>query len=233
MNERLSIKDWHEEERPREKLLREGEHRLSDAELLAILLNTGARGRSCLDLARILLARFGGFRGVARADASALRAVGGIGPQKFCLLRACAEIGRRACGEERKDDGKPVGSPEDVARLLSPRMRDLKREVFKILALDSQNRVLRIIEIEEGTVNYASPILREVFQKALENYASSIVCAHNHPSGNPSPSAEDKKFTDALVAAGKVLQVAVLDHIIIGNPGFFSFADEGLMEQGK
>ena len=229
MDERLSIKDWHEEDRPREKLLREGEHRLSDAELLAILLNTGARGRSCLDLARLILAKFGGFRGVARADAGALRAVGGIGPQKYCLLRACAEIGRRFAVEQRAEDGKPVSAPEDVARLLSLRMRDLKREVFKVLALDSQNRVIRIIEIEEGTVNYASPILREVFQKALEHYASSIVCVHNHPSGNPAPSAEDKKFTQALVAAGKVLQVAVLDHVIIGGSDFFSFADEGLI----
>jgi DNA repair protein RadC len=225
----LPIKRWPAEERPREKLLRDGEHRLSNAELLAILLDTGTRGTSSLDLARAILAMHGSLRSVAVAADGSLKKVRGIGPAKLCRIRAAVEIGRRMAEEKSVTRGSAVGSPGDVARMFLPRMRDLKREVFKALFLDSQNRVIRVVEIEEGTVNFASPILREVFQKAIEYFASSIVCVHNHPSGNPGPSSEDKIFTEALAAAGKVLQIAVLDHIIIGSAGYFSFADEGFL----
>lgn len=225
----VPITAWPPEERPREKLLRDGEQRLSNAELLAILLDTGTRGKSSLDLARLILVKYGGFRELCQAMPASLKSIAGIGPAKICRIKAAAEIGRRASVEEPQQQSV-ISSPHDVARLLSPRMKDLKKEVFKMLALDAQNRVIRLVEVEEGTVNYASPILREVFQKAIENYASSIVCVHNHPSGNPSPSSEDKRFTEALVSAGKVLQVAVLDHIIIGGKEYFSFADEGLIK---
>jgi DNA repair protein RadC len=226
------IPKWPADDRPREKLLRDGEHRLSSAELLAILLDTGTRGASSLDLARCLLATYGSLQGIALAENAALQEVKGIGTAKLCRIRAAVEIGRRAVEEKNGCRGTVISSPADVARMLLPRMRGLKREVFKLLCLDAQNRVIRVIEVEEGTVNFANPILREVFQKALENFASSIVCAHNHPSGNPAPSKEDKRFTEALIAAGKVLQVAVLDHIIIAGAGYFSFADEGLIAPG-
>jgi len=110
-----------------------------------------------------------------------------------------------------------------------PRMQDLKKEVFKVLLLNAQNRLIDIIEIEEGSVNQAKPIIREVFQRALESFASFIICVHNHPSGNPRPSREDKEFTQALVAGGEALYVKCLDHIIIGNGDYFSFCDEGLI----
>lgn len=232
-NTALPISSWPLDERPREKLLRDGEHRLSNAELLAILLESGVRGMSALDLARRLLATFGSVRGVFAAADGAMRGMRGIGPAKLCRIRAAQELGRRMAEERGGCRGDTVGSSGDVARMLMPRMRDLKREVFKMIALDSQNRVIRIVEVEEGTVNYASPILREVFHKAIESFASSVVCIHNHPSGNPMPSSEDRRFTEALVAAGKVLQVAVLDHIIIGGTGYFSFADEGLVRSKK
>ena len=225
----LPIPSWPEGERPREKLLRDGEHRLTAAELLAVLLDTGTGGMSALDLARLLLTTFGSLQAVCAAADAALRGVRGVGPAKVCRLRAAAEVGRRIAEERGVSRGDVIGSPGDVARMFMPRLRDLKREVFKMIALDSQNRVIRVVEVEEGTVNYANPILREVFHKAIESFASSIVCVHNHPSGNPRPSAEDRRFTEALVAAGKVLQVEVLDHLIIGGEGYFSFADEGLM----
>ncbi|MGE5309170.1 MAG: RadC family protein [Deltaproteobacteria bacterium] len=226
----VAVKAWAPEERPREKMLKDGEHRLSDTELLAVLLRTGTRGKSSVDLARALLARFGGLRQIAQAPMPLLQEMAGMGPAKVCQVRAALEIGRRAAEEKAAVDGDTIGSPGDVCRLLSVRMASLRKEVFKMLALDSQNRVIRIVEVEEGTVNYASPILREVFQKAIENFASSIVCVHNHPSGDPSPSSEDRRFTEALVSAGRILQVAVLDHIIIGGRGYFSFADEGLIK---
>ncbi len=110
-----------------------------------------------------------------------------------------------------------------------PRMQDLKKEVFKVLLLNSQNRIIDIIEIEEGTVEQAKPIIREVFQKALQESASFIICVHNHPSGSPKPSSEDREFTRGLVAAGEALLIKCLDHIIIGNGSYFSFCDEGLI----
>ncbi|MGE5309149.1 MAG: RadC family protein [Deltaproteobacteria bacterium] len=225
----MPIKEWPAQDRPRERLMREGEHRLSDAELLAVILRTGSPGRSSLDLARALLVRFKGLREIAQAPLSAFGGIAGMGPAKVCQLRAALEMGRRAVEEKAGAEGDAVSSPGDVVRLLKARMSGLRKEVFKMLALDSQNRVIRVLEVEEGTVNYASPILREVFHKAIENFASSIVCVHNHPSGDPQPSSEDRRFTEALVSAGKVLQVAVLDHIIIAEGGHFSFADEGLI----
>jgi len=226
-----SIRDWHEQERPRERLVAQGEHTLSNAELLAVILGSGARGVTALDLARALLAESGGLRGVGAAQFSFLKRFKGMGQAKICRLKACLEIARRMLEEKRAIPEKGISSPKDAAELLGPRMRDLKKEVFKMLILDSQNRLIRILEIEEGTVNYASPILREVFHKALENFAAAVICLHNHPSGNPQPSSEDRKFTQALVRAGELLQIEVLDHIIIGEKDYFSFADEGLMKR--
>jgi len=116
-----------------------------------------------------------------------------------------------------------------VADILMSRMRDLKKEIFKVLLLNSQNKIIDVIEVEEGTVNQANPIIREIFQKALQNFTTYIICVHNHPSGNSQPSNEDEVFTQQLVEAGEILQIKVLDHIIIGDNNYFSFADGGLM----
>jgi DNA repair protein RadC len=226
-----AIRDWHKDERPRERLLADGEHTLSNAELLCVILGSGSRGKTALDLARSLLTELGGLRNIGSAPPAALKAFKGMGQAKICRLKACLEISRRMLEEKRAVPEKGINSPEDAAKLLGPRLRDLKKEVFKILILDSQNRLLRVLEIEEGTVNYASPIIREVFHKALENFASAVICVHNHPSGNPQPSKEDREFTRALLRAGEALQVEVLDHIIIGEERYYSFADEGLMKR--
>ncbi|HIE44281.1 MAG TPA: JAB domain-containing protein [Candidatus Omnitrophica bacterium] len=225
------IKSWPKDERPREKLLREGEHKLSNTELLAILLRTGTKGKSAVDLARRIIQKFKTFRNMAHTDLSAWGEFKGLGKAKISQIKAAIEIGRRFREEEIRESRPKVRSSKDVAEILMPRMRDLKREVFKILLLNSQNRVIDIVEVEEGTVNEANPILREIFQRALQNFAPSVICIHNHPSGNPNPSEEDKNFTRQLIQAGEILRIRPLDHVIIGDNCYFSFADEGLMQR--
>lgn len=222
------INFWPKEDRPREKLLKKGEHTLSDSELLAILLRTGVKGQSAIDLARKVLEKFKTFRKMSCADLSHWKEFKGLGAAKIAQIKAAIEIGRRFGEETRKNKAK-VKSSQDIANILMPRMRDLPKEVFKILILNSQNNIIDIIEAVEGTVDHALPILREIFQKALQNLAASIICVHNHPSGNPQPSPEDKSFTQDLAQAGKILQITVLDHIIIGDNTYFSFADKGLI----
>lgn len=223
-----SINHWPKEDRPREKLLKKGEHSLSNSELLAILLRSGVKGQSAIDLARKILDKFKTFRNMSSADLSCWKEFKGLGDAKISQIKASIEIGRRF-GEETRDNKAKLKSSQDAVDILMPRMRDLPKEVFKILLLNSQNKIIDIVEIIEGTVNRVSPILREIFQKALQNFAASIICVHNHPSGNPQPSADDKMFTRELVQAGNALQIAVLDHIIIGDNTYFSFADKGLL----
>ena len=224
-----SIKYWPEDERPREKLLREGEHRLSTTELLAILLGSGTKGESAIELARKIMLKFKTLRNMSHTDIRKWREIKGLGDAKICKIKAAIEIGRRLAEERIKSEKVTVKKPKDVAEMMMPRMRDLKIEVFKTIYLDGKNQIIDIVEIEEGSTNYANPIIREIFHKALENFASSIICVHNHPSGDPQPSMEDKSFTDALVEAGKILNIKVIDHIIIGDNIYYSFAEHNLI----
>ncbi len=223
INEKV-IRNWPKADRPREKLLKHGEHTLSNAELLAILLRTGTKGSSALDIARKVLFRFKTFRNMSHTDSRQWKEFKGLGSAKIAQIRAAIEIGRRF-GEEALENKIKVKSAQDIVDLLMPRMRDLKKEVFKIVLLNSQNQIIEIHEITKGTVNQASPIIREIFQKALQYFSASIVCVHNHPSGNPQPSKEDKAFTQELVKAGNVLQIKVLDHIVIGDEKWESVLD--------
>ncbi len=225
----MPINNWPKEDRPREKLLKNGEHTLSDSELLAIILRTGVKGESALDLARIILQKFKTFRKIGQVDLHHWRKLRGLGDGKVSQIKAAVEIGRRYQEEKIKEKRPKIKSSEDIIKILMPRMQDLKKEVFKVLLLNSQNRIIDIIEIEEGSVNQAKPIIREVFQAALQQFTSFIICVHNHPSGNPKPSQEDREFTRALVAAGEVLYIKCFDHIIIGNGNYFSFCDEGFI----
>lgn len=152
-----------------------------------------------------------------------------MGTAKIAQIKAAIEIGRRFREEVVKKNESKIKSSSDVVKILMPRMRDLKKEVFKVLLLNSQNRIIDILEIIEGTVSQVTPIVREIFQKALQNFTVSLICVHNHPSGEPQPSQEDKDFTETLCQAGKALQINVLDHIIIGNNKYYSFADEGII----
>jgi DNA repair protein RadC len=229
LGERGGIKSWPKDERPREKIFKKGEHTLSNTELLAVLLRSGVKGQSALDLAREILQRFNTFRNISTADLASWKEIKGLGIAKIAQIKAAIEIGRRFREEEMKDKRIKIKSSKDVAEIFMPRMRDLKKEVFKVLLLDSQNRIIDILEIIEGTVNQVNPIIREIFQKALQNFSTYIICIHNHPSGNFMPSREDEEFTKEIARAGKIMQIKILDHIIIGNNGYYSFTDEGIM----
>lgn len=223
-----SIKRWPKNERPRERLFKYGEHALSNAELLAILFQSGSVGSSAVDLGREVITHFKTFRNLSHTDIRQLKRFRGLGDAKIARLRATFEIARRFLCENKRSSSA-VNSPKDAAGLLMPRLRDLKKEVFQVLLLDSKNHIMDIIEIEEGTIDRAAPQVREIVSKALQNFAASIIAIHNHPSGDPEPSEEDIAFTGELRKAGKVLQLNVLDHIIIGDNRFYSFADNGCL----
>lgn len=224
---KASIREWPVDDRPREKLLRRGEAYLSNAELIAILLQTGRRGESALDLARRVMERFPTFRAMSHVDAREWTRFKGLGPAKTAQIRAALEIGRRFREDEVRAQRASIRNASDIAALLAPQMRDLKTEVFKVVYLNSQNRIITITDIAQGTVNHAYPILREVFQQGLQCFAVSVICAHNHPSGDVTPSPEDRRFTRELHTAGTLMGLTLLDHVIIGDNIHYSFADQG------
>jgi len=223
------IKSWPKDDRPREKLLKNGERSLSNSELLAILLRTGIKGNSAIDLARQILDKFGAFRNMSHTDIREWKGFKGLGLAKIAQIKAALEIGRRYREDEVTTGKQKVASAKDIVNIVMPQMRDLKTEVFKVVYLDSNNRIIDISDAACGTVDHAVPIVREIIHSALQKFATSIICAHNHPSANITPSNEDKKFTKELCDAGKLMEIKVLDHVIIGDNEFFSFADEGLI----
>ena len=223
------IKNWPADDRPREKLLKRGSRALSNSELLAILLRTGVQGNSAIDLARQIIDKFGTFRNMNHTDMREWKEFKGLGPAKIAQLQAALEIGRRFREDEVLSVKQKIASACDVVTIIMPQMRDLKTEVFKVVYLNSNNRIIDISNAATGTVNHAMPIVREIIHIALQKFAAAIICVHNHPSANVMPSPEDKKFTQELAAAGKLMGIKVLDHVIIGDGSYFSFADEGLM----
>lgn len=225
-----AISEWPEGERPRERLLKHGPKNLTTAELLAILCRTGVKGRSAVDLGRELLQTFAGLRGLSAADPKDLQAVKGLGKAKIAQLQAALELGRRTLSEAKRIRGK-VESSRDVYAFLQPEVRDQQREVFQVLLLNGQNEILEIVAASEGSLTESPVYPREIMQLANRHHAAALIFAHNHPSGNPKPSATDKAITEELVFAGKIMRVKVLDHLIIGDDGYFSFADAGLIEQ--
>lgn len=224
-----SINHWPLEDRPREKLARYGEHTLSDSELLAILIRTGIKGASALTLARQIINKFKTFRAMSHSDPEQWREFKGLGPAKIAQIKSALEIGRRFRENENREQAMKIKSARDVADLLMPQMRDLKIEVFKVVYLNGQNAVIFIEESARGSVNFAAPIIREILHKGLQVFASGLIGVHNHPSGEPTPSSEDRRFTRTLAESGALLQIKVIDHIIIGDNRYFSFADEGLL----
>jgi len=221
------IKSWPKDDRPREKLLKKGPRALSNSELLAILLRTGTKGTSAIDLARNVLKKFGSFRNMAHTDARDWKEFKGLGEAKVAHIQAALEIGRRFREDEVSTGKQKVSSVKDIVDILMPQMRDLKTEVFKVVYLDSNNRIIDIADVATGTVNQAMPIVREIIHSALQKFAASIICVHNHPSGNITPSAQDKKFTKELSDAGKLMEIKLVDHIIIGDGNYYSCADKG------
>ncbi len=224
------IKDWPEDERPREKLLQRGGQALSDAELLALVLRTGdATSRmSALDHARLLLDRFGSLQQLAAASVAELQTVKGIGPAKAAELQAVFEIARRF-KEKPLRPGSRYSHPQEVYHHFRGRLADHRRECFIVLLLDSKNRLLREVQISEGSLTASIVHPREVFAAVVRESAAALLLVHNHPSGDPTPSREDREITIRLKEAGELMGVRVLDHIVIGAEGYVSFADRGLL----
>lgn len=223
---RKAIKNWPQDERPREKLFKHGEHTLSNTELLAIILRTGVKGESAVDLSRTIIQKFRTFRNMSHTNIRDWD-MKGLGMAKIAQIKASIEIGRRFGEEILREKKIKINFSQDVEKILMNRMRDLKKEIFKVLYLDVKNQIIEIKEIEEGSVNQASPSAREILSPALQNFSSGIICVHNHPSGDSSPSEEDKQFTKCIKDVCSILGLNFLDHIIIGDNKYFSFADDG------
>jgi len=223
-----TIPEWPKDERPREKLMKHGTSVLSDAELLAILIRAGTGKITAVDLAKTLLKEFHTLDKLASRPFQELKKFKGLGNAKSLTLVAAFELGRRAATASKKEKCR-ITSPEDVVQYYQPLFRDTKHEVFMVVLLDSANHLLGEEKISEGTLNSSLAHPREVFRRAIIEPAASIILLHNHPSGNPEPSAEDLQITRQIVEAGKIIGIPVNDHIILAVNSFTSFAERGLL----
>jgi len=206
----------------------QGAEALSEAELLAIFLRVGVKGMSVLDLSRLLLQKFEGLRGLFKASDQDLRNIKGMGTAKIATLRAIAALNQRWLEETVKRESF-VECSGDVHKLLANKFRDLDQEIFSVIFLDTKHRVIQIQEMFRGTINTASVFPREIVKRALDLAAAALIAVHNHPSGNPEPSSEDRRVTEDLKKACQLMELSLLDHIVIGSNGYFSFADKRLL----
>lgn len=223
----ITVKEMPEEERPRERLARVGPQSLSSAELLAIILRTGVGGENVLSMASRLLAQFGGLAGMARLDLAQLQAEHGLGPAKAAQLLAAFELGRRLMAEA-PEERYQIRAPGDAANILMPMIGHQEQEHFVVLYLDTRNRVLDREILYKGSLNTSLVRVAEVFRGAVRRSCAGIIVAHNHPSGDPNPSPEDIALTRRLVSAGKMLEVDVLDHVVVGQNRFVSLRERAL-----
>jgi DNA repair protein RadC len=211
----------------RERLLQLGAHALSDAELLAIILRVGAPDVNVILVAQMLLGKFGGLTGLAKASATELMEVKGVGEAKVAQLKAALELGRRFLIES-PDERSQIRSPADAAHLVMSDMSLLDQEELRAMLLDTKNRVLGIVTVYKGSLNSSLIRVGEVFRPAIRANCNALIVLHNHPSGDPMPSPEDVDVTKQIVAAGKLLDVEVLDHLIIGQRRYVSLKERGL-----
>ena len=223
----LTIKELPTDLRPRERLAQAGEGALSTAELLAIVLRTGVGGENVLSLATRLLSAYGGLPGLARATFAELQVVKGLGPAKSAQLKAALELGRRMLVAS-PDQRFVVRSPADVAQLLMAEMAHLEQEHFRVLYLDTRNHVLGSATLYVGSLNASHIRVAEVFRDAVKRNCAAIIVAHNHPSGDPTPSPEDVNVTRQLTQAGRLLDIELLDHLVVGQQRFVSLRERGL-----
>ncbi len=224
----MAIREWPKRERPRERLLERGSQALSDAELVAILLGSGVRGSSAVDVARKLLARFGSLRELLQAERRECLRELGLGPARYAQLRAALELARRH-HLERLRSGPLLQSPEATREFLLAQLRDRPYEVFCCLHLDSRHRLIAFEELFRGTVDGASVHPREVVREALAHNSAALIFAHNHPSGVAEPSAADELITQRLRDSLALVDVRVLDHLVVGDGACISFAERGLL----
>lgn len=224
----MAITDWPTEERPREKLLARGPQNLSDAELLAIFLRTGPRGKTAVDLARELLARFGGLRELLQADAEILCAAPGLGPAKYAQIQAAVELGRRSAAQ-RLMRGAALNSTRDTMNFLQAQLRDRAHEVFCCLYLDNRHRVLGFEELFRGTLDGTAVYPREIVKQAIARNAAAVILVHNHPSGAAEPSRADEVLTGRLKEALALVDIRLLDHLVVGDGEMVSLSERGLI----
>jgi len=224
----MAIHDWPLTERPREKLLAQGPQVLSDAELLAVMFGTGARGGSAVDLARGLLRDFGSLRELLSANHQRALAGRGLGPARYCLLQAALELSRRHY-RETLSIGPALSSPQSAQGFLLAQLRDRPYEVFCCLHLDARHRLIAFEELFRGTIDGATVHPREVVRQSLARNSAAVIFAHNHPSGVAEPSQADELITQRLREALNLIDVRVLDHLIVGDDRCMSFAERGLL----
>lgn len=223
----LTVKEMPQDERPRERIARVGPQALSTPELLAIILRTGVKDENVLTMATRLLVQYGGLAGLARADFAQITAERGLGLAKAAQLMAALELGRRLMAESPEERFQ-IRAPQDAANLLMPLLGHKEQEHFMVLYLDTRNRVLDQEILYKGSLNTSLVRTAEVFRGAVRRSCAGVIVAHNHPSGDPTPSAEDIALTRRLVDAGKLLEVELLDHVIIGHNRFVSLRERAL-----
>jgi DNA repair protein RadC len=224
------IKEWPADEQPREKLRQKGVAGLTDAELLALILRTGdhSSGQSAIDLGRNLILKFENLRKLAAVSLAEICAVKGVGIAKATSIQAALAMAGRI-NTDRLDNLERFTSPSQIFNHFHYRFRDRRREYFLALLLDGKNRVIREEQISEGSLNQSIVHPREVFSPAVRESAAAVILVHNHPSGDPTPSREDREITRRLKEAGDIMGIRVLDHIIIGDGGYLSFVEQGLL----
>jgi len=220
---------WPKEDRPREKLEKYGADSLSDAELIALLIRSGTPTLNAVDLSRKILQENGGIAGLGRMSAKSLQNIKGMGPAKVMTLIAAFQLGARFAATEAMNSKSQMTNPRNVAMRFGPPLRLLNYEVFKVILLNSHNRIIRDIVISRGHLNASVVHPREIFKAAIDYLAAAVILMHNHPSGNPEPSREDIEITRKIVESGKIIGIPVLDHIIIADRDFTSFADRKLI----
>ena len=226
-NQKKTIKDLPEDERPRERLVKFGEQALSAQELLQLILGRGIAGESVAVTTQKLLSQFGSLQKLSEASIEELSAIKGIGLAKASQIKAAFEIGRRLSTQALSYKSKELTDPEKVYRLVKSKLKDYHKEHFYIIALNSRNH--SIAEVSIGSLNASIVHPREVFAEAIKNKAASVTFVHNHPSGDPEPSEDDLVLTKKLVESGKILGIEVMDHIIVVKNDFFSFKNKGLI----
>ena len=221
------ISDLHESDRPRERLAALGPQALTNAELLAILLRVGVQGENAVEVGQRLLKKFSGLGGLHRAPFKELMDQHGMGEAKASQIKAAIELGRRLTLESPEE--KPaINSPADAAALVQYDMSALEQEHLRVMLLDRRNRVLEVVEVYKGSVNSSQVRVGELFKDAIRANASAVIVVHNHPSGDPTPSPDDVAVTRAIVQAGKLLDIDVLDHLVIGQGKWVSLKEKGL-----
>lgn len=228
MDNKLRVKDLPKNERPREKILRYGAEVMSNSELLAIILRTGTKDENILKLCDRIISHFGGLNGLINPTIEDLKQIKGVGEAKATQILAISELASRFKSFKSGDD-HTVSSPKDIAFYMINEMKNLKKEYFKLIMLNTKNKIISIKDVSIGNLNSSIVHPREVFIEAIKNSSASVILCHNHPSGDPSPSREDILVTNRLKECGVLLGIDVLDHIIIGNETYISLKEKGIV----